>query len=216
MYGRCWIIRLVELNGVDPAPSLSVVFTEQYVMTLNTMSASVLVQITEDKLIWSSNIFCCGSVFFFPFCLNTCKKKKQKTFQSLILKRVEFLNVKFVFPDRCDSERLPRCGPGTFCHRQQNPEDPEVQRSGPRPAWGPVPPDQEGCGRPEAPGEKQKGTVQTDAFQSNLRVDSRTTTYLFYELVTLDCLTLLGLFNKTWTASSHICGNDFFQEGQPI
>lgn len=65
---------------------------------------------------------------------------------------------KFVFPDRCDSERLPRCGPGTFCHRQQDPEDPEVQRSGPRPARGPVPPDQEGCGRQEAPGEKQKGT----------------------------------------------------------
>lgn len=79
----------------------------------------------------------------------------------------------FLSPDRCDSERLPRCGPGTFCHRQQDPEDPEVQRSGPRPARGPVPPDQEGCGRQEALGEKQKGTVRADAFQSYLRVNSR-------------------------------------------
>lgn len=61
---------------------------------------------------------------------------------------------------RCYSEGLPRCCPSTFCHWQQNSEDPQVQGSGPWPARGSVPPHQEGCGGQEAPGEKQKGTAK--------------------------------------------------------
>lgn len=40
-------------------------------------------------------------------------------------------NAVFVTFARCDPEGLPWCRPGTVCHWQQNPEDPEVQGSGP-------------------------------------------------------------------------------------
>ena len=57
---------------------------------------------------------------------------------------------------RCDPEGLPWCGPGALCHREQDTAHPEGQGSGSGHPRGPLPPDQEGCGHEEAPGEKQE------------------------------------------------------------
>lgn len=55
---------------------------------------------------------------------------------------------------RCDPKGFSRRGSGALRHRQQDPQDPEIQRPGPRSAGRSVPPDQKGRGCEEALGKE--------------------------------------------------------------